>query len=68
MKSCSRKKAHDGAYFLHREDKIGSLEVGKLADIVVLGEGIRRIDVEKPQDVKIYAAMVDGRITHRDGI
>jgi len=58
----------DAAYFLHMEDKIGSLEVGKLADVVVLEKDVRQVDVETLKDVKILGTMLDGKFTHRKGI
>lgn len=58
----------DGALFMHMEDKIGSLEVGKLADIVVVAEDIRKVPVEGLKDVDVLGTMLDGRFTHRDGI
>ena len=50
----------DAAYFLHMEDKIGSLEVGKLADVVILDEDVRRVDVESLKDVKVLGTMLNG--------
>lgn len=58
----------DAAYFLHMEDKIGSLEVGKLADVVVLDRDVRKVDVESLKDVKVLGTMLDGKFTHREGI
>ena len=54
----------NGAYQLRLEDKIGSLQAGKHADITVLDENL--FDVE-PQDIHAVAVrmtMMDGRITH----
>ena len=53
-----------GAYFLHMEDKIGSIEIGKLADIVVLDKDIRKVDVEKIKDMKVLGTMLNGKFTH----
>ena len=58
----------DAAKFMRMEDKIGSLEVGKYADIVVLEEDLRKVSVEQIKDVKVQATMMDGQFTHRDGI
>ncbi len=44
------------------EEKIkGSLEVGKLADFVILGQDITNIPPEKIRDVKIIATFVGGK-------
>ena len=58
----------DAAWFLHMEDKIGSLEVGKYADIVVLEKDLREVDLNTLKDVKVLGTMMDGNFTHRDGI
>ena len=58
----------DAAWFLHMEDKIGSLKVGKYADIVVLEKDLRDVDLESLKDVKVLGTMMDGNFTHRDGI
>lgn len=58
----------DAAYFLHMEDKIGSLEVGKLADVVVLDKDVRKVPIETLKDVKVLGTMLDGKFTYREGI
>ncbi|MDD5361129.1 MAG: amidohydrolase [Ignavibacteria bacterium] len=53
----------DAAYVLGLEEKIGSLQVGKLADIVVLEKDLHNI---KPGDIsgtKIKLTMMNGKIT-----
>ena len=50
------------AYSTFEEDKIGSLKVGKLADIVVLNENILEIDPEKIKDVKVDFTIMNGEI------
>ncbi|MBI5033198.1 MAG: amidohydrolase [Chloroflexi bacterium] len=54
----------NGAYQMHLEDKIGSLEVGKLADLIVLEKNL--FDVPKDQlcNVKVLLTMMNGRVTH----
>ena len=49
-------------------DKIGSIEVGKLADLVVLDQDIRTVTPREISDVKVLGTLMDGRFTHRDGI
>ena len=58
----------DAAWLLRMEDKIGSLEVGKYADIVVLEQDLRDVDARKIKDVKVLATLMDGKFRHRDGI
>ena len=50
------------------EEKIGSIEVGKYADLVVLDQNLFDVAPEDLTDVKVLATMMDGGFTHRDGI
>ena len=52
------------AYLVHKEDLLGSLEVGKLADIVVLDRDYMTIPVEEIRDLNSVLTMVDGRIVY----
>ena len=49
-----------GAYASYEEDIKGSLEVGKLADLVVLGSDITKIDPFRIIETKIERTMVGG--------
>ncbi|WP_427963468.1 amidohydrolase [Altererythrobacter sp.] len=50
------------------DDKIGSLEVGKMADMVVLDQNLFEVDPHKIDQVKILFTIMDGKVRHRDGI
>lgn len=54
----------DAAWQLRMEDKIGSLEVGKLADIVVLDANPFETAPMKLQDIKVERTMMDGNFTY----
>ena len=56
------------AWQLRMEDKIGTLEVGKYADVVVLDENLFDVQPDDIADVKVVATMMDGEFTHRDGL
>ena len=58
----------DAAYVLGLEDRIGSLKVGKLADIVVLEKDLHTIAPSEISTTKVMLTMMNGTITHRDGI
>jgi len=58
----------DSAYVLGLEDKIGSLKVGKLADIVILDKDLHKIAPGEISTTKVKMTMMNGKITHRDGI
>ena len=51
----------NGAYASYEEDIKGSLEEGKLADLVVLDEDPRKVDPMSIIDIKIERTMVNGK-------
>jgi len=52
------------AYLMHKEDLLGSIEVGKLADLVVLDRDYMTIPVDDIRDLNSLLTMVDGRIVY----
>ena len=48
------------AYQMRMEDKLGSSEVGKLADMIVLDNNLFDTDVYKIHDVKVVETIMDG--------
>lgn len=52
------------AFENYMEDKIGTLEVGKLADLTVLDQDILHCDPKKISDTKILFTVSDGRIVY----
>ena len=48
------------AYLTFEENKKGTIEVGKYADLVVLSDDIFQIDAQKIQDVAVLKTMVNG--------
>lgn len=58
----------DAAYVLGLEDRIGSLKVGKMADIVILDKDLHKIAPKDISITKVKLTMMNGKITHRDGI
>ena len=53
------------AYGAFDEDKRGSLEVGKLADMVVLGEDIYEVDSHEIHKIPVLKTIVDGREVYK---
>ena len=51
----------DAAYQLMFDDKIGRLEVGKLADFVVLEKNLRTRPAEQIADIKVLQNWVGGK-------
>jgi predicted amidohydrolase YtcJ len=52
------------AYLMHKEDLLGSIEVGKLADLVVLDRDYMTVPVEEIRNLRSVLTMVDGRIVY----
>ena len=55
----------NGAIQLRMEDRIGSLEVGKRADLVVLAEDLFTVPVTEIHNVPVVLTMMDGKVTFR---
>ena len=53
------------AYAEHRENELGTLEAGKLADITVVDRNLLELE-ENPdiRDTKVLLTMVDGRVVY----
>jgi predicted amidohydrolase YtcJ len=54
----------NGAYQLRMEDRIGSIEVGKQADLVVLGRDLFDVKSEEIHSIPVVLTMMDGRVTY----
>jgi predicted amidohydrolase YtcJ len=52
----------NGAYQLRMENEIGSIETGKLADLVVLNESLFDVDRDKIWKVKPAAVLMEGKV------
>ncbi len=52
----------NAAYQQLDEDKLGSLEEGKLADMVVLGEDILTVPTERIKDITVDMTIIDGQV------
>jgi predicted amidohydrolase YtcJ len=57
----------DAAYTLRMEREIGSLEVGKLADLIVLDRNFFEIQPEDIAHTRVLQTMVGGKIVYEDG-
>ncbi|MFE4075841.1 amidohydrolase [Peribacillus sp. YIM B13477] len=52
------------AYGTFREQELGTLEAGKLADIIVLERNLFEVLVEEIPDIKVLLTMVDGQVVY----
>jgi predicted amidohydrolase YtcJ len=59
-----RMYTYNGAYASYEEDIKGSIEEGKLADLIVLSEDIQKCPVEKIKDIAVDLTMIDGDVLY----
>ncbi len=60
--SAIRMFTYNGAYGIFEEHRKGSLETGKLADIIILDRDILKVDKEKIKDIKVNCTIKSGKI------
>ncbi len=58
----------NAAYAEFMEDHLGSLQPGKLADLIVLSQDLFKISPNTIGRTKVLLTMVDGKVVWRDGI
>jgi predicted amidohydrolase YtcJ len=54
----------NGAYQLRMEDKIGTITVGKKADLVFLQKDLFKVPTYEIHATKVMQTMMDGKVTH----
>lgn len=55
----------NGAYLAFMEDRVGSIEVGKNADLAVLSDDLLTIAEEEIKDLRVEMTVVAGQIVHQ---
>ncbi len=50
----------NGAYLMRQEDKTGSIEVGKFADLIVVNQNIFEISIDKIGETKVLSTYLEG--------
>ena len=60
-----RSFTYNGAYANFLEDEIGSLEVGKKADLIVLNQDLFEIPADKIAEVEVLLTMVEGDVVYK---
>jgi predicted amidohydrolase YtcJ len=54
----------NGAWLMHQEDEVGSLEVGKRADLVVLARNLFDLPPREISDVPVLMTVLDGEVIY----
>jgi len=57
---------YNSAYMSYDENIKGTLEIGKLADMVVLSEDIYRIEPDKIKDVVVEKTIINGEVVYEE--
>jgi predicted amidohydrolase YtcJ len=55
----------NSAYELHQDELTGSLEVGKLADLIVLDRNVLKIPAEEIAQVKVLQTVVGALVVYQ---
>jgi len=55
----------NGAWLMHRENDTGSIESGKLADIVIFDRNLFEIDPEELSEARVDTTIFEGRVVYR---
>jgi len=64
VKEALRMHTYNGAYASFEENIKGSLEIGKLADMVVLSDSLLKIPSDRIKDIKVDMTVIDGNIVY----
>jgi len=52
----------NGAWLMHQEGRVGSIEIGKQADIVILDRNLFEIPASEINEVQVVMTLIDGEI------
>jgi predicted amidohydrolase YtcJ len=62
LEQAIRTYTSDAAYFLGAEDYLGSIQVGKRADLIVIDRDIFKVTPEEMAETLVISTMVDGKV------
>ncbi len=57
----------DAAYQIRLDNKVGSIEVGKLADLIVLEKDLFELPADEIAATRVLMTMMNGKVRHREG-
>ncbi len=67
MEEIRSSDAAENGWFSKEEDKLGSIEIGKLADLVVLDSDYFTVPDESLKQIRSVLIVVGGRIAYNSG-
>ena len=62
LQSAIRAMTINSAYIMNMDDKVGSLEIGKYADIIILDQNLFEIPVEEISSTKVLKTILAGKV------
>jgi hypothetical protein len=65
IKEAIKLYTYNAAYASFQEQYLGSLEKGKLADLIVLSNNILTIPTEEISELQVIMTLIDGKIVHK---
>ena len=68
MQEALRLFTRGNSWFLRMEDKVGTIEPGKLADLVVLNKDYFTVPEVEIKQIRSVMTVVNGRIVHDTGV
>ena len=57
----------DSAYLMNIEKEVGSIEVGKWADMIVLSQNLFKVPVEQIDSTKVLLTVFNGKAVYDSG-
>ncbi|OAG75538.1 amidohydrolase 3 [Acetobacter malorum] len=58
----------NSSYELRQETETGSIEAGKMADLIILDHNIMKVPVEDISQTKVLLTMVGGKVVYSTGV
>ena len=55
----------NGAYLMHQEDIVGSIETGKRADLIILDHNLFDIPATEINQAKVLLTLFDGQVVYK---
>lgn len=58
----------NSSYELRQETETGSIEAGKMADLIILDHNVMKVPVEDISQTKVLLTMVGGKVVYSTGV